>query len=190
MMRGPVWLFVSTTKCATRTMYEVLPRFGGERVGGFHGRPTGGQTRDFTFAVCRNPLSRIVSSWWSTTQRGHDRYKFRKASGCDEGGFPRFVEWLTQEAPKDALTMTQDDWHAGHRVDRFIKMEDMEHDFYRLPFVNSEEWNVQSPLPIVGGTVTLREPWQEYHTPETVAMVAEWAAKDFERFGYEVSLPC
>ena len=189
MMQAPDWLFVSTTKCATRTMYAVLPQFGGERVDGFHSRPVGQDNR-FTFAVCRNPLSRAVSTWWSTCKRDHDKYAFRKASGCDVGGFPKFVEWLTQEAPKDKLTMTQDDWHAGHRVDRFIWTENLDSDFYHLPFIQGVARWESDKMPVEGATDPLREPWQDYHTPETVAMIAEWAAEDFERFGYEAVLPC
>lgn len=184
------WLFVSTTKCATRTMYAVLPKFGFERTGGFHGRP-GKRFADYhKFAVCRNPLSRAVSTWWSTCMRDHDRYGFKKAMG--EGNwdyFPTFVKWLTcEDVLRHPLTCTQSDWHRDTGVEMFLRMESLTEDFLHMPFVDGDTARdmLGRALPVEGATRPLREPWQHYHTPETVDLLATWAAEDFERFGYEV----
>ena len=200
------WLFVSTPKCATWTLYELLTLLGGERVGAyFHARPDQFVQRFasnvatlpgnlFTFSVCRNPLSRAVSLWWFILhKRVHHRQAFLAHSSGDTG-FPAFVEWLTtcelptpdpvaperpgpDRAPQ--ILTTQSRWHRKTGVDKFLHLEHLEEDFQTLPFVN-KRW----PIPKLNATHHDRKPWREYHTAETVERLGTWAAEDFARFGY------
>ena len=84
------WLFFSTMKCATNTLYELLPKVGGvqkwsvDNNPGFHPRPVE-RMADVHFTVCRNPYDRAVSIWASTCLRGGDRYG-TKAQVEKEGG--------------------------------------------------------------------------------------------------------
>lgn len=200
--------FISTMKCATNSLtHALLTRYQGVMPGGLHERrmdwvPAG----YFTFSVCRNPYTRAISLWWSTCMRHDlDRYGFRKAC-ADPDSLAGFMRWLVglQSLPHDLL-LTQSQWHRHTRIDRFLKVEQLEAEFDALPFVQPGE-----KLAMINATVTddqglldvkrlqdgqgdaalsarpqrRRGPAGEYLSDEAAALVRRWAAEDFERFGY------
>ncbi len=200
--------FISTMKCATNSLtHALLTRYDGRMPGGLHERrmdwvPPGW----FTFSVCRNPYTRAVSLWWSTCMRHDlDRYGFRKAC-ADPDRLEGFMQWVLGLAslPHDLL-LTQSEWHRHTRIDRFLRVEHLEAEFASLPFVQAGE-----KLELINATVTneqgmmdverlkadpsaatlsarpqrRREPASTYLTPSAVALIRQWAAEDFDRFGY------
>jgi len=94
MMINPDWLFVSTMKCATNSLYAALPETGATRHGrGFHPRPSK-RLRPLQWTVVRNPYDRAVSIWASTCLRHGDRYKAKariRSVGGDPESFDDFV---------------------------------------------------------------------------------------------------
>jgi hypothetical protein len=200
--------FISTMKCATNSLTHVLmTRYGGVMPGGLHDRrmelvPPGA----FTFSVCRNPYTRAVSIWWSTCMRHDlDRYGFRRACP-DPDSFEGFMAWaVAQEAAPHELLITQSEWHRDTRIDRFLRLEQLDDEFGQLPFVAPGE-----RLALLNATTTADQglldvthlkagdvvqalgarPQQRrahvrtYLTPRAVDLVQAWAADDFARFGY------
>ena len=188
---SPPFVFASVTKCATMTMFPVLEEhYGGFRHGDKpHHRFIQPWCRDyFTFSVCRNPYDRAVSLWWSTTQRLNDddtqsdRYKFRlRCPGCDD--FATFIQWLASARHTTSLELvtTQAGWLAGLRIDQYLRFEHLDADFKTLPFYNG----TPEVLPQINATIHDRKPWQEYMTPESVAVIDDYYGCDFDKFGYE-----
>ena len=193
MMRGPdnSWLFVSTPKCATHSMYAALAELGGVRVGSFHATPSRGDVHrgTYVFSVCRHPLSRAVSLWRyldaKASDNNHAVYEEVRQHCGAPVDFPGFVRWLvstpTRDFNRQAIVLTQSAWHSRKVVTRFLRLESLAQDFEGLPF------DTDGVLPH-RLNATPRRPWQDYHTPETVGMLATWAADDFARFGYEPTL--
>jgi len=177
------YVFVSTMKCGTHTMYELLKGLGGRRVGGFHTcDPRLIPLGYFVFTVCRNPFTRAVSIWWSTCVRD-DRYRFRRFMP-DWKSFECFAECLLRfkNKPPHILLATQTKWHGPVVFDRYLKLENLEPEFNALPFVQDHV-----VLPRLN-TSTYKDYWEAY-TPDAIEMVREWGKEDFEKFGYTTEFP-
>ena len=200
--------FISTMKCATNSLTQALIRdFDGVMPGGLHERrmelvPAG----YFTFSVCRNPYTRAISLWWSTCMRNAlDRYGFRQACADPDtlGGFMQWVNGL-RTVPHELL-LTQSQWHRDTRVDRFLKIEDLDAEFAALPFARpgaslgllnattTEQQGIMDLQRLQAGDGDLafstrpqrrRSAARDYLTPGAVEAVQAWAAEDFDRFGY------
>jgi len=177
------WLFVSTMKCATNTMYDVLP---GEALwnmtGQFHGRPARRLAKTH-WTIVRNPYDRAVSIWASTCLREGDRYgakeKVRKY-----GGIPEYFEDFCRAClyrPTESsdgnkwLFRNQFDWISTFLCDRLAKFENIPGSIERivgdlpdLPVKNKSE----------------HQHWHNYMTPLSAMIIEQWAPKDF-KFGYE-----
>ena len=169
------WLFVSTMKCATNTMYEALP---GQRKGkGVHPRPKG-RLRPVHFTVCRNPYDRAVSIWASTCLREKDRYNAIKriqSQGGDYTNFDDFCRYCLTSYHwtwNQWLFRNQTDWHPV--IDRFVHIENLKEEteaivgeIPKLPTINKSD----------------HEHWRHYMSDTAVEIINEWAGRDFE-LGY------
>lgn len=202
------FVFISTMKCATNSLTEALVRdFDGVMPGDLHERrmdlvPPG----YFTFSVCRSPYTRAISLWWSTCMRNDlDRYGFRRACP-DPDSLSGFMQWVAslRTVPHELL-LTQSEWHRHTRIDRFLKVEQLQSAFEALPFtppgarlglLNATTTDQQGVMDLQRlrageGDRALssrpqrrRGPAAEYLTPEAAEAIEHWAAEDFERFGY------
>lgn len=162
------WLFVSTMKCATNSLYAALP---GVRYGrGFHPRPAKGERiRPLQWTVVRNPYDRAVSIWASTCLRDGDRYRAKariRSVGRDPESFDDFVTACLANGHRWAgghawLFRNQADWLDGLVIDRVARFSDLEsdvaaiigeaisipvkneskHGFYRDHYTRDETWH-------------------------------------------------
>ena len=195
------WLFVSTMKCATNTLYELLKRkeFGGKWGGGnnFHAIPTA-KSHPFPdmkrlaplhFSACRNPYDRAVSIWASTCLRGenHDRYEpFRYIT--DKGGNPAhfadFVHLVLVDPDRPTfrvpwLYRNQSDWQDQFLVDAVVQTEDLARQLEDLLGVT-----IHGDLP--NENTSPHRSWKHYYSNGLMKLVQEWAGDDFRRFGYDL----
>ena len=174
-------VFVSTPKCATNTMYEVLKaEYGGQQTGdAFHWNRVPRECLDwFSFTVCRNPYARAVSVWASS--RGAERYGVRDRVGSDE--IRPLFEYLLSNPPWRSMFMAQHEWLANVRLNTVLRLEDLENELWRLTF-----WTGSSTLPRKNPTYPdMRKPWKWYYEQDAALqpLVEQWAGLDFERYGY------
>ena len=190
------WVFVSTPKCATHTMYEILPAFGGERFGsGWHLREISIiNSRDFfSFTVCRNPYARAVSLWWTTCRPDldslWDHYKFRKLVP-DYTDFESFMKWLVglghiSYGQHLAAKLSQTAWQRGMKLNCYLQLENLVEEFNALPFVKEAEAEIIT----LNESHYLKQDYLEYLTPNAIELVQKWAFADFKRFGYSMKVP-
>ena len=160
------YVFVSVPKCGSQTLFKVLVEsFKGKRVGGMHHNAVPDSALDFyCFTVIRNPYDRAVSIWWSTTQRperrNDDRYGLRKASSDPDNFETWALEVMAGVRPAPhvgrVLLRSQQEQLRGVRLDRLLKLEDLEHSFRLLPFVCDPSFK----LPTINATSTRRKPWE------------------------------
>jgi Sulfotransferase family. len=162
------WLFISTMKCATNSLYAALP---GARYGrGFHSRPAKGERiRPLQWTVVRNPYDRAVSIWASTCLREGDRYRAKariRSVGGEPESFDDFVAACLANGYRWAgghgwLFRNQADWLDGVVIDRVARFSDLdadvaaiigevisipaknesEHGFYRDHYTRDETWH-------------------------------------------------
>lgn len=173
------WLFVSTRKCATNTLYKALE---GKRIqnGGFHPRPNE-RMAPLHFTVVRNPYDRAVSIWASTCLRGHDKYGARNHIRQNGGNPDQFIDFcdscLLQSFPtRDPwLFRNQSSWLDTFIWDNALSFETLGDDLASI--------GIEVELPHLNQS---KHPhWAELMTDESVRVIEHWAAFDFERFGYE-----
>ncbi len=184
------WLFVSTMKCATNTLYDALQKqFEGtewfaERQSVFHGIPEK-RIAPIHWTVCRDPYDRAVSIWHSTCVResNQDRYDahgYIKSLGGDPLNFEDFVEFILSRKPRlnnPYLWLNQSEWHDLFICDLFLHIEDLESEL-------REHLDLDLDLPHLNVSEG-RGKWHEYYKNEdTMSKVALWAGDDFERYGY------
>jgi len=146
------FIYVSTMKCGTNTMYLVLPEYGFVSKGKFHDKRYNkyieGNIKDYRlFTLCRNPYTRAISIWWTSCIRDKqptvDKYFFRR--DCERLGynpdvFNDFLQWVLDDREKNignfGLIASQREWHESIPFDYYIRIEDVVTEFNKLPFVN------------------------------------------------------
>ena len=185
------FVFVSTPKCCTNTMYEVLPKhFKGARIlPGFHRTAVPPRYRQyFTWTIIRNPYARAVSIWYSTTVRATggsaQRYGYEAIGSTS---FERFLEWLLTrpgELAQRSLDVPQAVWLVPCRIDRHLRLESLADELRSLPF-----WRSDIDVPIRNPSDGCK-PWPEYITRRARDLILEWANIDFEAFGYPREIDC
>jgi len=204
------WVFVSTPKCATNSLYQVLQeRFGGVRQKpGFHINRVPPKAKEyFRFTVVRNPFSRAVAIWWSTVKNVKNRRVCRAellaARARPKGMFGRvtgpvcrddvlaakgaddlesFLQWLIEGPAESAAkrSLRENQTDWLRPAEPFQKI-------LRLERLEEEVlalpfWK-PAPLPHLNRSDG-RPPWRTFITPEVRALVVAWAGPDFERYGY------
>ena len=188
------FIYLAVPKTASTALYTALEPFGA-RIVPYRPAPHPGYERDFTgfhesavppelqgyftFATVRNPFARAVSAYvYAKTYPTHRLYGLAIALTFDEFLLVTMRKRLA----------TQCEFIADTRLDAIIRCED-------------DIGSQLSAMPFSGGQLIAvdrlnasryHRPWKEYYTPESVAMVREWAAEDFVRFGYATTLeePC
>jgi len=173
-------LFVSTPKCGTNTFYSILKQhYGGQRVGRFHDRDVPAEYREwFVFSIVRNPYSRAVSTWYSTTvNRDNKRYAYDALGTTCFHTFLRFLLARPPMLETRSLSIPQAEWLQDVPLSRLLHLESIDGDVRALPFWRDE------PLPRLNAS-TGCDPWQRYVDREAAELIERWAPDDFERFGY------
>ena len=189
ILKSDDWLFVSTMKCATNSLYKVLPAHGGQWIGGqsFHALPKPEERLAPThWTCCRNPYDRAVSIWASTCVRKANRERYGAFGyiqdfGGDPLSFADFARYILPARPKLGPTAwlwrNQSDWQDQFIVDLVLRTEELETELLwyfgidaRIPFLNASQ----------------HEQWRHYYGDgAVVAAVDKWAGEDFDRFAYD-----
>jgi len=138
--------------------------------------------RKFTFAIIRNPWDKVVSHFhWrvkmNTTSLGDQPVPFREwvklAYGDND---PRYYDI-------EKMFMPQTDWIADSGgqilVDHTCRFENLNEDF---DFV-ARKLGIDTALPHI--KPSKRGNYRDYYDDNTMAIVAQWFAKDIKNFGYE-----
>ena len=181
------FVFVSTMRCGTHTMFNALqgPVYQGyheQRHGGYHNRIVPPRAKDwFTFAVSRNPYSRLVSIWRVITQGT----RYRHYTPLGKCSFPLFACWCAAEpniGKRAGMLLPQGQWLDGIRLDTILRLEDLDAEVKRLPF-----WTGPDHVEPAPNRTCIGQPhWSTYYSdPEIIAAAQDWAGDDFETYGYQ-----
>lgn len=128
-------------------------------------------------ASIRNPFELMVS--WYTYCRMYPKQWQHPI--CKMLTFTQYAYWVKEAG--HVLRMTQTEFLKPlDEIDHWIRLESVRATLMQLPFVTDA-----SPLRHVN-TSTYEKPWLTYYTPDAVKHVREWAAEDFENFGYSTQL--
>lgn len=176
-------VFVSTPKCATNTMYQVLTGapFNGIRQGPhFHRLDVPPEYESwYTFTVVRNPYARAVSIWWRTVHDTTARRIFRDQAPHDLAEFVRWLSHNPHDAQSRRLSFSQARCHQNMRFDAIIHLENLAAEIHKLPF-----WPASgATLHHLNVTQNCGN-WRRYMTDDVIAAVDEWAPEDCEMYGY------
>jgi len=165
-----------------------------------HPRHSEIQSKNFSFAVVRNPWDRAVSMyfflkyWLSppsspisiSTNSEQIRAELYRINGYQQ--FPEFEDWLEnikhfKMLPwiKWQVSDCQTDW-LDTPVDYIIKYESLEKDFLRV----QEMIDCYNPLPkLLVSKDVFRTDYKDYYNNNTISMVTEYFKKDIEQWQYE-----
>ena len=193
------FVFVSTTKACTHTIYDILRTHFSEGLieRGFHSNRIPRQHQSyFRWTICRNPFARAVSIWWSACRLDHrNHYKFRTRCGAVDD-FEKFIVWLAstspQERSREPLMMNQSEWHKRVEPIHAIKVEELAEGLAKLPFwkpnieipqLNTTDQKILDQEKRDGGII-IRASMKTLLTDEAKEAVIRWADEDFDRFGY------
>ena len=126
----------------------------------------------FTFAFCRNPYDRAVGLWAFNNKRNGFSLTFQEF--CT-----RLDTWGWRIRSRQAR------WVEGVALDFLGRFETLQADFERLCGLLGVER--QKALPHLNQTE--HAPYRTYYDSTTAALVRAHYKRDFERFGYDDSLP-
>ena len=185
------FIFVSTPKNATHSVYDALERYNlGCRVGNYHNRDIPQSCLDYSiFTVVRNPYSRAVSTWWHLTRRR--KYKNTWLPKIGGEGFGRFMTYITTNEPSgrgDVVAIPQFQWLADIPLTHFVHLENLGSELRALPFLPDDisvdhKFTAAEEEP---GVVRFKAPeWRDRMTPANVELIRQWAGSDFELYGYD-----
>lgn len=179
--RGKGWAYIAIPKTGSTSLTRMLqmPQFGGEYTGRQHDTRLPGGAWKLVFATVRNPFTRAVSMYTHFLNEGTGkRIDFADLS------FERFCrEQLIERRHADPF------FHAtiGYWIDAVgrevtpVKLENIQDDLTALKINRGR-------FPVIRINESRHKPWRTYYTPEVETLVLEWAAKDFDRFGYSTAI--
>lgn len=186
-------VFIAIPKTGTRSILHYMEEYLNGHMYENHKTTVPREFRNyFTFCVVRNPYSRIVSHWYSGSQRGEHckKYRFAEVLGKDSPSLDLYLDYLlNKESYEDRLRwpfeVRQVDY-LHNRIDAMLRFETIEEDFASLPFVRQgtslgfhnptvSTWK-SNPIP--------RYHWTVYMTDSVVEKINTYFAEDFSRLGY------
>ena len=146
----------------------------------------------FTFGVCRNPYSRMVSVYENKVRQGEPGYQGQLSRFSGDAyaedlrvGFAAYVTSVRDEGMtwSDAHLMPQSDLLLVRAIS-YTKIFHVE-ELAQLGDALSKHLNGR-PIKFERFNSSRYEDWRAYYTPETAKIVAEIYAADFTQFGYEI----
>ena len=157
------YVYVTVPKAGSTSMFEILNKYYEvSRAYAHHETIIPADAKDyFSFTIVRDPYTRAVSIWYHMTQRTGDRYGFIDKCPCSNMDDPvTFLNWFYKGKKQYTLkyykeripaTRLQSEQLKDVRLDKIIKLENLEEEFKLLPFYNGnpEVW----PKINVGNTV-------------------------------------
>lgn len=176
------YIFIDAPKTGTRSLNRILvDKFYGKHKGD-HKYIIPKNCEDyFKFMVLRNPYSRIVSAWWSTTQRGKDKYGWiKKAKGKKD--LKTIIKLFANTKYKHKINHGQKQkiyYDVG--IDQILSFENLEDDFNTLPFINEK-----IKLPKLNKTYNKRKPYYHYMTDKAIKIINKYYKEDFEIGNYKI----
>jgi hypothetical protein len=180
-------VFVAIPKTGTRSVYEVLINdFGGHMLREHGIKIPNEYSGYYSFTIVRNPYDRLVSAWWSTTQRGHDKYNYKKELG-NNMSFLNFCKNLEKYEGKFVQhTAPQSRW-LDNKLDKIIKYENLNEEWLNLPF-NRNRLALPHNNPTVSASKknpVARKVYTDYLNNEILPMINKYYHEDFEKTGYQ-----
>jgi hypothetical protein len=198
------YVFVSTPKSGTNTMYDILKAQGGRK----YGQPPGVEPKStlhrnvldpswndyYKFTVVRNPFSRAVAAWWhlivKKDEGGAKRRGFQismnKAMGGDS--FQHFTAFLLfrHDVPDRAIMFdSQHEWHNNIQFDKVLKLEDLQTGLNDIPLLDGASVANKQKNSFVKER---KKPWKDYYTAADVENVVKGWNDDFTQFDYPTTL--
>ena len=165
------WLYVSTRRCGTNTLYALLP---GERSHQYHIVPQE-RLAPIHWAVVRNPYDRAVSLWAHAINSNQTILR----SLC-KNARPS-LEIFIEKALLSNITMYWDQhrWLNTGIVDKTIHLENLVEGVLEITGI---------PIKNFRANKSKRDKWETYMNSDTVSLINEWAKNDFQ-YGYTKLLP-
>ena len=176
------YVFLEVPKTGTRSIDKILIKY-------FYGKETKGHgyilnkryKNYFKFMVIRNPYSRIVSTWWSTTQRGKDRYNWiKEAKGKSD--LETILKLFINSKIKHKINHAEKQkcyYDAG--VNKILRFEYLEKDFNTLPFIKE-----YIKLPKLNKTYNKRKSYCYYMNDKIIKIINDYYKEDFKIGNYKI----
>ena len=166
------WLYVSTRRCGTNTLYALLP---GKRSAQYHIVPKE-RLAPIHWTVVRNPYDRAVSMWKHALNAHQNT--LRQICKKSQPSFELFIEKALLSDIVDFWCQTR--WLNTGIVDKTIHIENLVEgvlELTRLRINNNFRANKSE-----------RDKWETYMNPTIISLINEWADEDF-KYGYTKLLP-
>jgi hypothetical protein len=171
------FLYLAVSKTGSRTVSTLFAkRYGAVIHAAYHSREIPAGTDGYLrIASVRNPFSRMVSFWSHVIHTPHNQFH----ADCREMPFAEFVLWITRKRRHSCQVRFLEGFFPQH----ILRLESLADDLARLPFVHSIDDLPQYNRGYYQGD------WQRFYTPELIEHVRQFAAADFDAFGYSPEFP-
>lgn len=154
---------------------------GGKHHGEFHETVIPERCKDyFIFTTFRDPFERTVAAWNSLLFQ--DKYQSYFIDKIGSTSFEDFVEWLVTLPNDGSLSFTgspvlnpQTSRFDFEKVDAILQIENIEEDFFALPFV-TKRINIPKNLSREHQT------WDELKTDQLEVLLSDWLKADINKF--------
>lgn len=181
---GYVFLCVARTASVAISRHWLIDHYNGEELNpdDYHIQTVLPEhAHKFTFAVVRNPYTRMASLWRYVGQFTETQ---RKAIYAESGisvtpSLAQFVDWCWRSGVVGTQWLSQAEFLSRARVDRVLRFEHLEEGLRGLPFVL--EWH---PPPFVNAT---ERPFRLADlSPDAIRAINHHSREDFAAFNYSM----
>jgi len=185
-------IFVAIPKTSTRSVYQFFNEELNGRIIRDHEKNIPDNFKDYyKFTIIRNPYDRVISSWWSTTQRGNDsKFYILRTLKTDTSflNFCKNLDILEKNHPNVPHVTPQIEWIKNNKFDKIIKYENLNEEWLNLPFNKNHK-----PLVHINATTKVegkrneiaREPSEKYLSKKTIELINKFYKEDFDNLGFD-----
>ena len=184
-------VFIAVPKTGTRSVYQWFRVHGDGKLFMDHQKNIPSKYKDyFKMTIVRNPYERLVSSWWSTTQRGDDPKKYIEKTLKKDTSFRNFcnkLELLTSNHPGTPHVWPQSSW-LDNDFDKIIYCENLNEEWVNLPF-NPDKIPLGHRNPttrLAKNNRFVRKAYDHYLDKVSIKKINNFYREDFDRLNYEV----